>query len=243
MTQPTWSAVDQYFNQHLSPSDPALDAALAASTAGGLPEIQVAANQGKLLYMLARIHGARKVLEIGTLGGYSTIWLARGVAEGSAAVSQHGGTQSGKHAGTRGGARIVTLEFDPKHAAVAVANIARAGFAELVDVRVGRAIDTLPGVERDGLGPFDLIFIDADKPSNPEYFAWALKLARVGSVIVVDNVVRDGEVVNTNSDDPRVLGVRRMVEMIEREPRVSATAIQTVGSKGYDGFLVALVVK
>ncbi len=230
MTQPTWSAVDQYVNDHLSPSDPALDAALAASTAGGLPEIQVAANQGKLLYLLARIHRARKILEIGTLGGYSTIWLARGMtADGTADGNKN--------------ARIVTLEFDPKHAAVAASNIARAGFADLVEVRVGRALDTLPIVERDGLGPFDLIFVDADKPSNPEYFAWALKLSRVGSVIVVDNVVRDGEVVNASSDDPRVLGVRRMVEMIEREPRVSATAIQTVGSKGYDGFLVALVVK
>lgn len=238
MTQPTWSAVDRYFNDHLSPSDPALDAALAASTAGGLPEIAVAPNQGKLLYLLARIHGARKILEIGTLGGYSTMWLARGMTEGLAVGGAAGG-QAGKP--TAG--RIVTLEFDPKHAAVAVENIARAGFGGVVEVRVGRAIDTLPGVARDGLGPFDLIFIDADKPSNPEYFAWALKLARVGSVIVVDNVGRDGEVVNASSDDPRVQGVRRMVEMIEREPRVSATAIQTVGSKGYDGFLVALVVK
>ncbi len=226
MTQPTWTAVDQYFNMHLSSADPALDAALAASTAGGLPEIQVAANQGKLLSLLVQIHGAQKILEIGTLGGYSTIWLARGMA-----------------AGERTQGRIVTLELDPKHAAVAVTNIARAGFGSVVDVRVGRAIDSLPGIERDGLGPFDLIFIDADKPSNPEYFAWALKLSRVGTVIVVDNVVRDGEVVNTSSDDPRVLGVRQMVKMIEREPRVSATAIQTVGSKGYDGFLVALVVK
>lgn len=242
MTQPTWTAVDRYFNDHFSPSDPGLDAVLAASTASGLPEIQVAANQGKLLYLLARIHGARKILEIGTLGGYSTIWLARGMTEGLAAGGDEM-NKSGALARKRAGARIVTLEFDPKHAAVAVANIARAGFADLVDVRVGRAIDTLPGVEREGLGPFDLIFIDADKPSNPEYFAWALKLARVGSVIVVDNVVRDGEVVNASSDDLRVLGVRRMVEMIEREPRVTATAIQTVGSKGYDGFLVALVVK
>ena len=171
MREKLWDAVESYFGETLVPSDPALDAALAASDAAGLPPISVAPSQGKLLQLLARLQGARRILEIGTLGGYSTIWLAR-------ALPPDG--------------RLVTLESDPKHAKVAAANIARAGLADVVEIRLGRALDTLPKLAAEGLGPFDLIFIDADKPSNADYFAWALKLSRRGSLIVVDNVVRDG---------------------------------------------------
>jgi predicted O-methyltransferase YrrM len=216
MSEDRWTAVDDYFAGHLVPADDALDAALAASAAAGLPPIQVSPTQGRLLRLLASINGAGAILEIGTLGGYSTICLARGMATGG---------------------RVVTLEIDPKHADVARANFARAGLTDTIDLRLGRAIDTLPTLG----GPFDLIFIDADKPSNPDYFAWAMRLSRPGTVIVVDNVVRDGRVIESSSDDAVVNGTRRVVELIGKEPRVTATAIQTVGEKGYDGFILAKV--
>ncbi len=220
MSQARWTAVDQYFTDLLAPSDPALEAALESSAEAGLPPHNVAPNQGKLLFLLARLQGARTILEIGTLGGYSTIWLARALPpDGS----------------------LVTLERDATHAAVARQNIARAELADLVEVRVGLAKETLARLAAEGHGPFDVIFIDADKPSNPEYLAWALKLSRVGSLIVADNVVREGAVVDGESKDEKVRGVRRFVELLAAEPRVTATAIQTVGSKGYDGFAMALV--
>ncbi len=222
MTQDRWTAVDRYLTDLLVPADDALEAALAASAAADLPQINVAPNQGKLLWMLAKIQGARNILEIGTLGGYSTIWLAR-------ALPPEG--------------KLITLELDPKHAEIARTNIARAGLSNLVELRLGKALDTLTQLAAEQRGPFDLIFIDADKPSNPDYFAWALKLSRRGSLIIVDNVVRDGEVINAASTDRSVQGVRRFNEILAAEPRVSATAIQTVGSKGYDGFAIALVVK
>ncbi|HEY7592872.1 MAG TPA: O-methyltransferase [Actinophytocola sp.] len=216
MTQEQWDAVDGYFSGLLVGEDAALDAALEASDAAGLPQIAVAPTQGKLLHLIARTRGARRILEIGTLGGYSTIWLARALpADGE----------------------LVTLEYDPKHAEVARANLARAGLADRVDVRVGAALDTLPGLA----GPFDVVFIDADKPNNPEYFRHALRLSRPGSVIVVDNVVRGGQVANPDSTDPSVLGTRALAELLATEPRVDATMVQTVGSKGYDGFALALV--
>jgi predicted O-methyltransferase YrrM len=220
MTELLWTSVDQYYSDALVKPDEILDAALRDSDAAGLPPINVTPNQGKFLHLMARICGARAILEIGTLGGYSTIWLARALPDGG---------------------RLVTLEAEPRHADVARANIARAGLADRVEVRVGRALDTLPQLEADGVGPFDLVFIDADKPSNPDYVEWALKITRPGSVIIVDNVVRDGAVADSASEDSAVLGVRRMNELIAADQRLTATAIQTVGSKGYDGILVALV--
>ncbi len=221
MAQEQWVAVDQYITDALVRPDPALDEALAASAAAGLPPINVTPNLGKFLHLLAKAQGARAILEVGTLGGYSTIWLARALPPGG---------------------RLVTLEVDPTHAAVARANVARAGLADVVELRLGPALETLPRLAAEGRGPFDLIFIDADKPSNPDYFRWALKLSRIGSLIVIDNVVRNGAVADPSSTDPSVQGVRRLNELLAAEPRVSATAIQTVGSKGYDGFTVALVV-
>lgn len=221
MTQPQWAAVDQYLAGLLMPPDPALEAALRDSAAAGLPAINVTPNLGKLLHLLARVQGTRTVLEIGTLGGYSTIWLARALPAGG---------------------KLITLESDPKHATVARANIARAGLAGLVDLRLGKALGTLPRIATEGHGPFDLVFIDADKENIPAYFEWALKLTRRGSLIVVDNVVRNGAVIDAASTDPSVRGVRRFNEMVAAEPRVSATAIQTVGAKGYDGFALVLVV-
>jgi predicted O-methyltransferase YrrM len=216
-----WTAVDRYITDLLVPPDPALDAALQASAAAGLPAINVAPNQGKFLMLLAQIQGARNILEVGTLGAYSTIWLARALpADG----------------------HLITLEADPKHAEVARSNIARAGLAQVVELRLGPALETLPRLAAEGAGPFDLIFIDADKPGYPDYFRWALKLSRRGSVIIADNVVRDGAVIDPASDDPRVQGMRRFNELLAAEPRVSATEIQTVGSKGYDGFALAVVV-
>ncbi|MFC9623721.1 O-methyltransferase [Streptomyces sp. NPDC056930] len=220
MTPTQWTEVDDYFNGLLVGPDEALDAAVEASDKAGLPAIQVAANQGKLLNLLARLQGARTVLEIGTLGGYSTIWLARALPEGG---------------------KVVTLEADPAYAEIARANIERAGLANVVEIRVGRALDTLPELAAEGHGPFDVVFIDADKPSNPDYLAWSLKLTRPGSLIVADNVVRDGEVVDGGSDDPKVQGVRRFTELVAAEPTLTATALQTVGSKGYDGLMMALV--
>ena len=222
MNQETWNAVDDYLTETLARPDPVLEAALRESEAAGLPAINVSPPQGKLLNLLARIQGARNILEVGTLGGYSAIWLARALPPG--------------------GGRLITLEVDATHAKVARANLALAGFANIAQVRLGRAIDTLPELEREGAGPFDFIFIDADKPSNPEYFVWALRLARRGTVIVVDNVVRGGAVANAASGDAAVQGVRRLNQMMATEPRVSATVIQTVGGKGYDGFAIALVV-
>jgi predicted O-methyltransferase YrrM len=220
MTQQLWTSVDQYYSDVLVKQDEALDAALRDSDAAGLPPINVTPNQGKLLHLMARICRASSILEIGTLGGYSAIWLARALPDGG---------------------RLVTLEAEQRYAEVATANIARAGLADRVEVRVGRALDTLPELEADGYGPFDLVFIDADKPGNPDYVEWALKITRRGSVIIVDNVVRGGEVADSGSEDSAVLGVRRMNELIAADQRLAATAIQTVGSKGYDGLLVALV--
>lgn len=220
MTREDWTAVDRYITDLLVGSDAILDAALAASAAAGLPSINVSPPQGKLLALLARVQGARTILEIGTLGAYSTIWLARALPAGG---------------------HLITLEVNPKHAEVARENLARAGIANVVEVRVGRAIDTLPALAAEGRGPFDMFFIDADKPSNPEYVAWALRLARPGSLIVVDNVVRNGAVVDAASEDPPVQGVRRMNAMIAAEPRLSATTIQMVGSKGWDGMMLAVV--
>lgn len=220
VTQEQWTAVDNYITELLVPSDPILDSVLAASAAAGLPPHNVSPNQGKLLFLLARLQGARTILEIGTLGGYSTIWLARGLSADG---------------------RLITLEANSRHAEVARINIAQAGLTATVQLRFGRALDTLPQLMTEAYAPFDLIFIDADKPSNPEYFAWALKLSRRGTLIVVDNVVRGGAVVDAKSEDPSVLGVRRLNELLATESRVSATAIQTVGSKGYDGFAMILV--
>ncbi|MEU9143645.1 O-methyltransferase [Streptomyces sp. NPDC048349] len=218
MAQQTWTAVDAYFDGLLVAEDEALTAAAADSAAAGLPPHQVAPNQGKLLHLLARIRGARRILEIGTLGGYSTIWLARALPAGG---------------------QVVTLEVDARCAEIAAANIARAGLRDVVDIRHGRAVDLLPQLT--DTEPFDLVFIDADKPSNPEYLEWALRLTRPGSVIIGDNVVRDGAVVDATGSDPRVQGVRRFTELIAEHPRLTATALQTVGSKGYDGFVMALV--
>ena len=220
MSKKKWTAVDRYISEALIPADPVLDAALAASDKAGLPAIAVAPNQGKWLMILAQAIGARSILEMGTLGGYSTIWLARGLpADG----------------------RLITLEFDPKHAEVARANVAHAGLADKVEIRVGKALDTLPQLAAESLGPFDLIFIDADKGNYPGYLEWAVKLSRPGTLIIGDNVVRDGDVIDATNTDPSVQGVRRMNEIIATEPRLTATAIQTVGSKGYDGFMIAIV--
>ena len=220
MTQELWTAVDRYITDLLVPSDAALDAALQASTDAGLPAINVAPNQGKLLSILALSIGARSILEIGTLAGYSTLWLARVLPPDG---------------------RLVTLELDPKHAEIATANIARAGLSDKVDIRVGRAADTLAQIAAEGLGPFDLVFIDADKASMPTYFDWSLKLTRPGGLIVADNVVRSGAVADPNTQDPVVQGVRRFNDILAAEPRVTASAIQTVGSKGYDGFALIYV--
>jgi predicted O-methyltransferase YrrM len=221
MTQEIWTAVDRYITDLFAPPDAALTAALQASQSAGLPTINVSPPQGKFLQLLARALAARAILEIGTLGGYSTIWLARALPASG---------------------RLITLEADPKHAEIARANIARAGLAGVVELRLGRALDTLPQLAAEGRGPFDLIFIDADKPSYADYFAWALKLSRRGSVIIGDNVIRKGAVLNPGaSDDPRVPGVLRFNELVAAEPRVSATVIQTVGGKGYDGFTMAVV--
>lgn len=220
MTQEVWTAVDQYIQGVLFPSDSIMDAAIAASEAAGLPNIQVSPPQGKLLHLLARLEGARNILEIGTLGGYSTIWMARALPQGG---------------------RLVTLEADAKHADVARANFVRAGLASVIELRLGPALETLPRVAAEGLGPFDFVFIDANKNTMAEYFDWALKLSRPGSVIIADNVIRDGAVMEAASKDPDIQGVRRFNERLAAESRVSATEIQTVGSKGYDGFALAVV--
>jgi predicted O-methyltransferase YrrM len=220
MNQELWTAVDRYMVESLIPRDPALDEALQANAAAGLPAIDVAPNQGKLLQLLARIQGARRILEIGTLGGYSTIWLAR-------ALSSNG--------------KLVTLEAEAKHAEVARASIERAGLSSIVEFRLGAALDSLSQLHEEGAPPFDLIFIDADKQNIPGYLEWSLRLSRPGTIIITDNVVRDGAVINPQDPDPRVQGVRRFFEMITADSRLDATALQTVGSKGYDGFTLVFV--
>jgi predicted O-methyltransferase YrrM len=221
VTQERWSAVDDYAAGLLAPHDPTLEATLSASEDAGLPEIQVSPPQGKLLYLLARSIGAKTILEFGTLGAYSTIWLGRAL--------------------TKGG-RLVTLEADPDYAKVAGENIALAKLGDLVDLRVGPALDLLPRLDAEGVGPFDFTFIDADKENSPSYFTWALDHSRPGSLIVADNVIRAGALADSESEDQKVQAQRRLHEMAAAEPRVSATTIQTVGGKGYDGFMIALVV-
>ncbi|CAL9435932.1 O-methyltransferase [Streptomyces sp. enrichment culture] len=216
-----WDDVDAYFISHLSPNDAPLDAALRESETASLPPVNVAANQGKLLQLLAQIQGARTILEIGTLGGYSTIWLARALpADG----------------------RLVTLEYSARHAEVATRNVARAGLDALVDVRVGPALESLPKLADENPAPFDLVFIDADKGNNPGYLDWALKLTSTGSLIVIDNVVRGGRVADADDTAADVRGTRTAIELIGSHPRLSGTAVQTVGTKGYDGFALARVV-
>ncbi len=217
-TDDLWTAVDAYIGDHLVNQDAALEEALEASEAAGLPAISVAPNQGKFLMMLAEAIGARAILEIGTLGGYSTIWLARGLVPGG---------------------RLITLELDPRCAEVARANIARAGLGGVVEIRVGRALDTLPGLAAEA--PFDLIFIDADKPATPDYYQWAVKLSRPGSLIVVDNVVREGAILDPDSKDQHVRGIRRFFELAAADARVSGTALQTTGAKGHDGIAILRV--
>lgn len=235
MSQSKWTAVDDYFCELLQAPDKTLDATLAANSAAGLPAIDVSANQGQLLSMLARMSGARRILEVGTLGGYSTIWLARALSDAG---------------------HVVTLELSAKHAEVARKNLENAGVGDRVDVLVGPALETLDALANEakeasasghaaGGGavapPFDFVFIDADKSNYPGYLQAVLRLSRPGTVIVADNVVRDGEVVNAKSDDPNVIGVRAFSELLAKEPRLIATAVQTVGSKGYDGFAIAIV--
>jgi len=220
MDKEMWTSVDDYINSQLVPSDPALDVALAACDEAELPAISVTPSQGKLLHMLARLVNAKNILEIGTLGGYSTIWLGRALpADG----------------------RLITMEFDPKHVEVASANIANADLADKVELREGKALELLPELAAEGLEAFDLTFIDADKCNNPQYFDWALRLSHKGSLIIVDNVVRDGRVVDAESCDEDIQGIRSMFERMAAEPRILCTAQQTVGSKGYDGFAIALV--
>jgi predicted O-methyltransferase YrrM len=216
MSQDLWTAVDDYIEGSLAPADPALESALADSRAAGLMAINITAAQGKLLHILARSIGARAILEIGTLGGYSTIWLARALAPGG---------------------RLVSLEIDPKCAGVALRNIDRAGLSNSVEIHLGPALESLQTLS----GPFDLVFIDANKDQNPEYFARALELTRPGGLIVVDNVVRDGAILQAESGDAAIEGVRRLYDLMATEARIVATAIQTVGAKGYDGFSIALV--
>jgi predicted O-methyltransferase YrrM len=226
MNHDLWTAVDGYIAEQLLPPDPVLDAVLAASDAADLPPIAITPNQGKLLELLARIHHAHSILELGTLGGYSTIWLARALPPGG---------------------RLITLEREPRYAQLARANIASAGLADIVEIRVGSALQTLPELHDEGAGPFDMIFIDADKQNYPGYLEWSLKLSLPGTLIVGDNVVRAGAILDANANDPNpkdggtAAGARRFYELLAAEPRVSATAIQTVGAKGHDGFALALV--
>jgi len=220
MTQQIWTAVDEYVEEKLIGPDDALEQALRASAAAGLPPIAVSPAQGKLLYLLARVHGTRTVLEVGTLGGYSTIWLARALPAGGS---------------------LVSLELNPAYADVAQSNLAHAGLADRVQLRVGAAIESLRTLVAEGAGPFDLIFLDADKPSTPEYFEQALQLSRPGGLIISDNVVRGGALAEQDTEDAGARGMRRFHDMLAAEPRITATTIQTVGRKGYDGFTVVLV--
>jgi predicted O-methyltransferase YrrM len=216
----TWNAVDEYVSGLVVKPDAALDAALTSTAAAGMPPIAVSAPQGKLLHLIARMIGAERILEVGTLGGYSTIWMARALPEAG---------------------RLISLEIDPRHAEVARANLARAGLDGVAEVRIGAALDTLPKLAEENLGPFDLVFIDADKANIPEYFQWGLKLGRPGTVIIVDNVIRNGAVLDDSGRDANVAGVRRLNELLNTLPEVEATTVQTVGSKGYDGFTLAIV--
>ena len=220
MTQELWTAVDQYYNDLFVPSDAALEAAIEASKGAGLPTIAVSPAQGKLLHVLAKLQRARTILEIGTLGGYSTIWLARALPAGG---------------------RLISLEYEARHAKIARANIGRAGLAGVVEVRLGKALDSLPKLVGDNRAPFDLIFIDADKEGYPDYFQWSLKLSRPGTLIIADNVVRKGAIIKESSDDADVQGIRRFNELVAAESRVTAIAIQTVGTKGYDGMSLILI--
>jgi predicted O-methyltransferase YrrM len=220
VAQDTWTAVDEYVTGLLAPPDEALDAAVRAGEAAGLPQIQVSPPQGKLLHLLAKTIGASSILEFGTLAGYSTIWLARALPPGG---------------------RLITLEANPEYAEVAAASITAAGLGDAVEVRVGPALDQLPQLDADGVGPFDLTFIDADKVHTPDYFAWALEHSRPGSLIIADNVIRDGRLADRDDDDPPIAAQRRFHEQLAAEPRVEATTIQTVGGKGYDGFSLVRV--
>lgn len=221
MNQDQWTAVDKYFNRMLVGADSSFEAALLANSQAGLPPIDVSPSQGKLLYIIALIQGARRVLEIGTLGGYSTLWLAKAL---------------------RPDGLLVTLEAETKHAAVAQENFDRAGVNHLVRIVLGNALDTLPRLKEEYAEPFDLVFIDADKPNTWNYFKWALRLSRPGTVIIADNVVRQGEILNPENPDPRVQGMRDFIERLSKEPKVVATGLQTVGAKGYDGFVIARVI-
>ena len=220
MSKDLWTAVDRYLGDQLVGPDAALDNALATSAKAGLPEIAVSPTHGKFLHLLAKTLGAKRILEIGTLGGYSTIWLARALPTGGS---------------------LITLEADPKHADIARANLGHAGLSRLVQVRVGAALDTLPQLAAEGKGPFDLVFIDADKVNTAAYFTWAMTLARPGALIVVDNVVRDGAVADASSTDTAVQGMRRFFDLVRFDARVDVTAVQTVGVKGYDGFALVRV--
>ena len=215
-----WTAVDEYLVGKLIPTDAALTAARAANAEAKLPAIDVSPAQGKFLYLLAKIQGARRILEVGTLGGYSTIWLARALPEGG---------------------KLVTLEIEKRHAEVALKNVQRACVAERVELRLAPAAESLAALVKEGVEPFDFIFIDADKPNNPVYLEWAMKLARPGTVVVVDNVIREGAVVDAESKDASVQGTRRLFDLMASNPRLEATALQTVGGKGYDGFVMAIV--
>jgi predicted O-methyltransferase YrrM len=218
--QETWAAVDRYFGDRLAPHDEALAACMEINREAGLPSIDVPSLLGKFLDLLVRISGACNVLEIGTLGGYSTIWLARALPAGG---------------------RVVTLEIDPHHAEIARRNLERAGVLDRVEITVGPAIEAMSALDEGAAPPFDMIFIDADKKSIPDYLEWSIKLSRPGTVIIVDNVVRDGKVLDPESSDPDIQGVRGMTELMATNPRLSATAIQTVGGRGYDGFAIAIV--
>jgi len=221
-SQERWKAVDEYLEGLFARSDTALDAALRSCIVEGLPYIQVSPMQGKLLFLLANSVRAQKILEVGTLGGYSTIWLAR-------ALPPDG--------------RLITLKHDPDHAKVARRNLRRAGLSGVADVRLGPALDTLPALAAEGIGPFDLVFIDADKPAYSDYLAWALRLSRPGTLIIADNVIREGEVMDQGTNDASVKGVRRFLEALSADPRAIGVAVQTVGSKGYDGFAIAVVIE
>jgi predicted O-methyltransferase YrrM len=222
VTDPRWTAVDDFITDSLFAPDVALEAALADSAAAGLPSINVTPAQGRFLQILAQTQGAKTILEVGTLGGYSTIWLARALPAGG---------------------RLITLEIDPRYAAVARGNLVRAAVQHLVDVRLGRAIDSLDQLIAERGVPFDLVFIDADKVSNPDYFQRALALSHVGSLIIIDNTVRGGAIVDASNTDPNIVGTRRLYQAMAAEPRITATALQTVGSKGYDGFAIARVLR
>ena len=220
MSQEDWTAVDSYLTEKLIAPDAALTAAMRANAAANLPSIDVTATQGKFLHLLARICGARRILEVGTLGGYSTIWLARALPAGG---------------------RLISLEFEPKHAAVATENVRNAGLSDRVEIRVGAAAESLDQLHAEGAAPFDLIFLDADKPNNAVYLESSLRLSRPGTVILVDNVIREGAILDLDSGDPSIQGTRRLFDALASHPQLDATALQTVGSKGHDGFVLAMV--